>query len=96
MDISFAKNGVEAGIYKAFSMLSEGRIKVFKSLRMWQDEFAVYRRDKHGKVVKENDHLMDAFRYLITGDFKYGYAEDKHKVVDEFAGFMRHLTGRLK
>jgi hypothetical protein len=31
----------------------------------WLSEFRLYRRNEKGAVVKENDHLMDATRYLI-------------------------------
>ena len=30
----------------------------------WFTEFRLYRRDDKGHVVKENDHYMDATRYL--------------------------------
>jgi hypothetical protein len=35
------------------------------SLQNWLSEFRIYRRDEKGKIVKQNDHLMDATRYLI-------------------------------
>jgi hypothetical protein len=46
--------------------MSENRLKVFSSLRNWLNEFRLYRRDEKGKVVKDNDHLMDATRYLVV------------------------------
>ena len=61
-----ADNAVEAGIYKVGQLLATGRLKVFKTLQNWFSEYRVYRRDEKGKVVKSNDHLMDATRYLIT------------------------------
>lgn len=60
------KKGKEAGIYGVWSRLSEGRLKVFKSQRAWFEEKNLYRRDEKGKIVKENDHLMDATQYGIT------------------------------
>jgi hypothetical protein len=39
--------------------LSAGRIKVFRTLQRFKEEYRVYRRDEKGKVVKKNDHLMD-------------------------------------
>jgi hypothetical protein len=47
-----------------WNRLSTGRLKVFKTLGAWFEEFRLYRRDQKGHVVKENDHLMDATRYL--------------------------------
>ena len=65
LDIETADNAREAGIYAVWERLSSGRLKVFQSLNNWRTEFRIYRRDEKGRVVKENDHLMDATRYLI-------------------------------
>lgn len=65
LDVSPANNAVEAGIHSVWMRLSGGRLKVFKSLQNWFAEFRIYRRDQDGKIVKENDHLMDTTRYLI-------------------------------
>lgn len=60
-----AVNAVEAGIYQVWQMLSTGKLKVFRTCGNWLQEFRLYQRDKEGKVVKTNDHLMDSTRYLI-------------------------------
>jgi phage terminase large subunit-like protein len=65
LDIETAFNGVESGIYEVWQRLSSGRLKVFKSMSNWLSEFRLYRRDERGRIVKENDHLMDASRYLV-------------------------------
>lgn len=65
LDLTNANKAVEAGLYKVWQMLSTNRLKVFKSLVNWLAEFRIYRRDENGKIVKENDHLMDCMRYLI-------------------------------
>lgn len=65
LSLVVADNAVEAGIYEVWQRLSAGRLKVFKSCSNWLAEFRLYRRDEKGRVVKENDHLMDATRYLI-------------------------------
>lgn len=64
LEVSLADNGVESGLYSVWNRMSTGRLKVFKTLGQWLEEFRLYRRDEHGQVVKENDHLMDATRYL--------------------------------
>ncbi len=66
LDLETARNGVESGIFEVFQRLSTGRLKVFRSCVNWISEFRLYRRDKHGKVVKEKDHLMDGTRYGIV------------------------------
>lgn len=65
LHLSLADNSVEAGIYAVFSRMSSGRLKVFRSLSPWFEEFRLYRRDEDGKIVKSNDHLMDDTRYLV-------------------------------
>lgn len=65
LELSMADNAVEAGIFEVYKRMTTGRIKVFNTLTDWLGEFRVYRRDKNGKVVKMEDHLMDCTRYLI-------------------------------
>lgn len=61
-----ADPAVEAGIYSVWSRLSTGRLKVVRGpLSPWIAEYRMYRRDIKGKIVKTNDHLMDATRYAI-------------------------------
>lgn len=60
-----ADNTVEAGVFACYQRMSRGGLRVFSTLRNWLAEFRIYRRDENGKIVKENDHLMDATRYLI-------------------------------
>jgi hypothetical protein len=66
-----ADNTVEAGIHAVYRRLSGGRLKIFKTLSNTLSEIRIYRRDEKGKIVKENDHLMDAKRYLIMTGMKY-------------------------
>jgi hypothetical protein len=65
LDLTFAENAVEAGIFNVYQRMTTGRLKVFRSMTQWLEEFRIYRRDKHGKPVKQNDHLLDCTRYLI-------------------------------
>ena len=65
MDLDISQNAVEAGILEVWQRLSSGRLKIFNNLRNTLAEFRLYRRDEKGKIVKENDHLMDCIRYLV-------------------------------
>ena len=65
-----ADNAVEAGIFAVWERLTDGRLKVFRSLQNWLSEFRIYRRDENGKIVKKNDHLMDCSRYLILSGLR--------------------------
>lgn len=66
LDIEPAANAVESGIYAVWQRLSAGRLKVFRTLGNWISEFRKYHRDDKGRIVKEDDHLMDATRYLVV------------------------------
>lgn len=70
-----ADNSVEAGIIAVYKRMASGRLKVFSTLVNWVREFRIYRRDENGKVVKENDHAMDATRYLIMTGLRYATTE---------------------
>src|SRR5215831_53302 len=55
---------VEAGLMAMLTRMQMGKLKVFKHLNDWFEEFRLYHR-KDGKVVKEGDDLMAATRYGI-------------------------------
>jgi phage terminase large subunit-like protein len=64
LNLTLADNGVESGLFSVWERMSTGRLKVFSSCKNWFAEFRLYRRDEKGRVVKDNDHLMDCTRYL--------------------------------
>lgn len=66
LDMELPDKGVESGIQRVYERLSAGKLKVFATCGAWFEEYRLYRRDEKGKVVKANDHLMDATRYLVV------------------------------
>lgn len=63
-----AEKAVEAGIYTIYELLIQGRMKVFDTCKKFLNEYRNYHRED-GKIVKKDDHLMDAWRYgVMTGD----------------------------
>lgn len=64
LSLSKADNSVESGIYEVWQALANGSLKFFKSCQNLIAEYRVYQRDEKGHVVKENDHLCDALRYV--------------------------------
>ena len=54
---------VEAGLSDMLTRMETGRLKVFRTLNEWFEEFRLYHRDEKGLVVKERDDLMSATRY---------------------------------
>lgn len=65
LDLYWAKNYIEAGLLKVWQGFTGGIIKVFKTLAALFAELRSYRRDDDGQIVKENDHALDALRYLV-------------------------------
>lgn len=64
VDIDHANKAVEAGVQKVFDLIQLKRFRVFSTCVEWFEEFRQYHR-KDGKIVKVNDHLMDATRYAV-------------------------------
>lgn len=65
LKLNFADNSVEAGLFEVYGRMVTGRLKVFKSCHKFLEEFRLYRRDDKGRIVKENDHIMDCLRYGV-------------------------------
>lgn len=63
LDLVNAVKSVEPGLYEVYQALQSGLLKIFSTCRETLTEYRIYRRDEKGKVVKENDHLMDCLRY---------------------------------
>lgn len=80
LDIEIAENAREAGIYAVWEMLSQNRLKIFRSCTATLGEYRLYRRDEKGQVVKKNDHLMDALRYMVMSGL------ERAKVEPSFTG----------
>jgi hypothetical protein len=65
LNVLLADNTVEAGIFDVYERMTTGRLKIFNTCRHVIEEMRLYRRDEKGKIVKQNDHCMDAMRYAI-------------------------------
>lgn len=79
LDLNLADKSVETGLKEVYDLMVLGRFKVFRSCVAWFEEFRMYQRDKHGRIKKVNDHLMDSTRYRIRA----GWASMKVKPKDK-------------
>ena len=99
LDLARANKAVEAGLYKTWQMLSTNKLKVFRSCVNWFAEFRLYRRDENGKIIKENDHLMDATRYGVMSALDRAIAKPfwEHMAWEESEIYneseISHITG---
>jgi hypothetical protein len=96
LDLTEAINTREAGIYQVWERLSTGRLKVCRSLSNWRKEIRLYRRDEKGNIVKLNDHLCDATRYLVMSGQEVAQCEAPAavKMPEQFYHPGRGLWGR--
>ena len=64
--LTASENALEAGIYEVWTRMATGRLKVFRTLTNWCQEFRLYQRDERGRVKDgQPDHLMDCTRYMV-------------------------------
>lgn len=80
-----ADNGVEAGLMQVLERMRLGRLRVFGDLDAWWREFRVYHRDAKGRVVKRDDHLMDATRYALVSGLGLARSEGERREVTRVA-----------
>lgn len=95
LNLIFADNTVEAGVFEVHHRLTTGRLKVFSTCPSFFGEFRRYHRDDHGKIVKKDDHLCDALRYLCMTHLRFFMTQPVqgtdfgggHAVADRLAGY---------
>lgn len=68
LKLMLAVNAVESGIHRVQTLIDEGRLKIHERCTGLLAEMRQYHRDDRGKIVKRNDHLLDALRYLLMTD----------------------------
>lgn len=56
---------IEPGVQAMLDRMRSGRLKVFRNLAPWFDEFRQYHR-KDGKIVAQRDDLLSATRYALA------------------------------
>ena len=65
LNLVFADKSVESGLYEMLELFTQGRLKIFSTCTKLINEIRMYRRDEKGKIVKQDDHLIDSARYAI-------------------------------
>lgn len=93
--IQNADKAVDAGIMNLYNLFTQGRLKIFSTLTGTRSELKIYRRDEKSRIVKINDHRVDALRYGIhTGpDILWTEIEANHQLHPtpyEEQGYSRH------
>jgi Terminase RNaseH-like domain len=90
LKLSLADNSVEAGVTHVYLRLAAGKTKIFRTCTQLLEDLRFYHRDEQGKVVKERDHLPDAFRYVEMS----GHAVAKVKPLNAPVGYANGVGAR--
>lgn len=75
-----ADNAMEAGLMTVLERFRSGKLKVFGDLEDWWREFRLYGRDGRGKIIKRDDHLLDATRYAVVSGLPLASAEGQGRM----------------
>ena len=94
LNLDLSDNVLESGIHKVWLRMISGRLKVFKSLLLWFEEFRLYRRNEDGHIVDEFNHLMDCMRYLILSGM--AIAVDEMTATSDYAKEFKNYQGHNK
>ncbi len=87
LKLAFAKKGrgsVEEGILEVSDRIESGRLKVYNTCQHWIGEYRLYRRDDNSKIVKKDDDLLDATRYMLTSGLPIAMVEPRESREDEY------------
>ena len=79
LKLTDADNSVEAGLQDCLNLFRTGKLKIFTSCPMILHEASRYARDDKGKVIKKDDHLLDAARYGVRSGRKKGRMKTQKK-----------------
>ncbi len=66
LSLEKADNSVETGIQEVLELFQNGLLKIFRTCDGLLSERRMYSRDEKGRVLKKNDHRLDALRYAVV------------------------------
>ena len=95
--LELADKAIEAGIFAVRQGLATREILIYNTCTEILNEYRVYCRDEKGRIIKRNDDLMDAIRYLIMkfkdvattrpDPDKYRYSSSSNSGRDPITGY---------
>lgn len=87
LELRPARNDVEAGVSLIQQRAAAGKLKVFSTMTNWLKEYLIYRRDKNGKIIKEDDHAQDAGRYVAL-NIELASTKSDHSVAGDYRSYV--------
>lgn len=90
-----ADNSVETGIARLWNRFVSGKLKIFSNCTNLLRELGLYKRNDKGRIVKANDHAVDALRYAVmTGETILQVRPDEDEDEDQLGSWdTRRLLG---
>ncbi len=76
-----ANNAVTGPLWEISEAMEQGRFKIFNTCTNILNEYRLYRRDEKGKIVKKDDHAMDAMRYWWNTGREIAIIETNNKTI---------------
>ena len=83
----------EEGISQIKDIFLNNRIVASDRCVKWLWELMHYRKDKHGKIPKKNDHQIDNTRYLLNASSYSMNKEYEEEIPDEDRRFVKRKIG---
>lgn len=68
----------EVAISEVINRIRTNRFKVFNTCRKYMAEKRKYSRDDKGRLIKRDDHLMNALEFVILDGLKHAVTEQEH------------------
>lgn len=74
----------ELAVDGVLERIRTGRFKVFNTCRKFMDEWRKYSRDDKGKIIKGNDHLMNALEFVILDGLNQARTQRQYEMRYEY------------
>jgi hypothetical protein len=86
LDVMLAKKVGDSGITQVSMFLESGQLKVFNTCQKWLEEYRTYHyNEKTGKIAEnQDDHLMDATKYVIVTGVEIATTKNYKSLSDSF------------
>jgi hypothetical protein len=79
-ELFIAKYGKESAITKVLERIRTGKFKVFSNCNKFLEEWRSYARDDKGKIIKGNDHLMNALEFVMSDGLPLARTKIQHEM----------------
>jgi phage terminase large subunit-like protein len=78
MKLKLAKYAKELAVDKVLERIRTGQFKVVNTCTKFMTEWRAYSRDDNGKIIKGNDHLMNALEFVMTDGLTWAITKEQH------------------